>query len=194
MSYVGNFFLCGKCHLKKLYKTPLKNPIYFAIWSKTEQNKPSCQCLFRLLLLFQLWNIRVKFTSLNFSSLVGSVALKLVVHVYGAACWVFSTIARGLRCGGNMPARDWVQLLTGCTGPVLCAPAHSWLSCCMRRGIFLFLNFEHWHCLLAFMKPALANPSSGLARTSLEVVLGSRGGLMKRNRTQAWKKVTNLRA
>lgn len=158
MSYAGNFFLHGKCHLKKLYKTPLKNPIYFAIWSKTEQNKPSCQCLFRLLLLFQLWNIRVKFTSLNFSSLVCSVTLKLVVLVYGAACWVFSTIARGLRCGGNMPARDWVQLLTGCTGPVLCAPAHSWLGCCMRRGIFLFFKLWTLALLASIHEASLGKP------------------------------------
>lgn len=45
----------------------------------------------------------------------------------------------------------------------------------LGKGIFLFGKLMNWHYLLASMKPALANASSGSAHTSLEVVLGSHG-------------------
>lgn len=105
--------------------------------NRTEQ--PSFQCLFRLVLLFQLWNIRVKFTSLSFSSLVCSVASEVCACVWDPAeLLVQLVMARGVLATFLPETRH--SFWQDAPGPVLCAPAHSWLSCCMRSGIFLFLK------------------------------------------------------
>jgi len=72
--------------LKKA-KALKKYLIDIVIGNKPEQNKPSLQCLFRLLLLFQLWNIRVEFVSPNFSYPVGLVASEARTESCCACVW-----------------------------------------------------------------------------------------------------------